>query len=274
MDDEKNLPSADGYRDDLEPINSDWEITPGSEGGNDHMDDEKNLPLAEGYGDDEEPINSNWEITPLSEDGNGLVSDEERLSALQIAGLTNEEIDARIGELEQDLIKRWENKEQLVRDLEAMGPAPSRRDALVDAVKDEFGSVQNAAQFIRMLVTKGPTPQQKLVQVGVIAYNIVRKLAACVAEIRKREMVVRQQITEGNVILSKTEEIKDLSRQKTYNTMRDVDSSIRNRHEQADAAINDAKQRIEANAEQIRKDAEENARLRNELDDILNGLKD
>ena len=61
MDDEKNLPSADGYRDDLEPINSDWEITPGSEGGNDHMDDEKNLPLAEGYGDDEEPINSNWE---------------------------------------------------------------------------------------------------------------------------------------------------------------------------------------------------------------------
>ena len=65
------------------------------------MDDEKNLPLAEGYGDGEEPINGDWEITPVSEDGNGLVSEEERLSALQIAGLTNEEIDARIGKLEQ-----------------------------------------------------------------------------------------------------------------------------------------------------------------------------
>ncbi len=272
MDDEKNLPLAEGYGDGEEPINGDWEITPVSEDGN-------------GLVSDEEPINGDWEITPVSEDGNGLVSEEERLSALQIAGLTNEEIDARIGKLEQDLVKRWENHEQLVRDLEAMGPAPSRRDALVDAVKDEFGSVQNAASFIRWLVTKGPTPQQKLVQVGVITYNIVRKLAACVAEIRRREMVVRQQITEGNVILSKTEEIKDLSRQKTYNTMRDVDSSIRNRHEQADAAINDATQRIEANAEQIRKYAEEadsmsseatgfDDKFNNALNDILRGLKD
>lgn len=238
------------------------------------MDDEKNLPSADGYRDDLEPINCDWDIAPVSEDGSSLVSDEERLSALQIAGLTNEKIDARIGKLEQDLVKRWENRERLVRDLEAMGPAPTRMDALVDAVKDEFGSVQNAASFIKWLVTKGPTPQQKLIQAARITFNIVRKLAACVAEIRKREMVVRQQITEGNVILSKTEEIKDLSGQRAYNTMRDVASSINNRHEEAAAALNDAIQGIDANDEQIRQNAEENARLRNELDDIINSLKD
>lgn len=238
------------------------------------MDDEKNLPSADGYRDDLEPINCDWDIAPVSEDGSSLVSDEERLSALQIAGLTNEKSDARIGKLEQDLVKRWENRERLVRDLEAMGPAPTRMDALVDAVKDEFGSVQNAASFIKWLVTKGPTPQQKLIQAARITFNIVRKLAACVAEIRKREMVVRQQITEGNVILSKTEEIKDLSGQRAYNTMRDVASSINNRHEEAAAALNDAIQGIDANDEQIRQNAEENARLRNELDDIINSLKD
>ena len=261
------------------------------------MSDEYNLtPYNRAEGN--EPAESDWNVSPIASDGNDDLAfirddcEEERLSALQIAGLTNEQIDARINKLEQDLMKRWENQKQLVRDLEAMGPAPSRMDALVDAVKDEFGSVQNAATFIKWLVTKGPTPQQKLIQVGVIAYNIVRKLAACVAEIRKREMVVRQQITEGNVILSKTEEIKDLSGQRAYNTMQDVASSITNRHEQAAAAINDATQRIDANAEQIRKDAEEVRRnvaeadsllsgsagfedkLNNALDDILSGLKD
>ena len=70
-----------------------------------------------------------------------LEDETERLSALQIAGLTNEQIDARINKLEQDLMKRWENQKQLVRDLEAMGPAPSRMDALVDAVKDNFDYV-------------------------------------------------------------------------------------------------------------------------------------
>lgn len=243
------------------------------------MSDEYNLtPYNRAEGN--EPAESDWNVSPIASDGNDDLAfiledcEEERLSALQIAGLTNEQIDARINKLEQDLMKRWENQKQLVRDLEALGPVPSRMDALVDAVKDEFGSVQNAATFIKWLVTKGPTPQQKLIQVGVIAYNIVRKLAACVAEIRKREMVVRQQITEGNVILSKTEEIKDLSRQRSYNTMQDVASSINNRHEEAAAAINNAIQDIEANDEQIRKDAEENARLRNELDDIINNLKD
>lgn len=243
------------------------------------MSDEYNLtPYNRAEGN--EPAESDWNVSPIAYDGNDDLAfilddcEEERLSALQIAGLTNEQIDARINKLEQDLMKRWENQKQLVRDLEALGPAPSRMDALVDAVKDEFGSVQNAATFIKWLVTKGPTPQQKLIQVGVIAYNIVRKLAACVAEIRKREMVVRQQITEGNVILSKTEEVKDLSRQRSYNTMQDVASSINNRHEEAAAAINNAIKDIEANDEQIRKDAEENARLRNELDDIINSLKD
>ncbi|MGN0011374.1 MAG: hypothetical protein ACI35N_08615 [Marinilabiliaceae bacterium] len=243
------------------------------------MSDEYNLtPYNRAEGN--EPTESDWNVSPIAYDGNDDLAfilddcEEERLSALQIAGLTNEQIDARINKLEQDLMKRWENQKQLVRDLETLGPAPSRMDALVDAVKDEFGSVQNAATFIKWLVTKGPTPQQKLIQVGVIAYNIVRKLAACVAEIRKREMVVRQQITEGNVILSKTEEVKDLSRQRSYNTMQDVASSINNRHEEAAAAINNAIQDIEANDEQIRKDAEENARLRNELDDIINSLKD
>ena len=243
------------------------------------MSDEYNLtPYNRAEGN--EPAESDWNVSPIAYDGNDDLAfiqddcEEERLSALQISGLTNEQIDARINKLEQDLMKRWENQKQLVRDLEAMGPAPSRMDALVDAVKDEFGSVQNAATFIKWLVTKGPTPQQKLIQVGVIAYMIVRMLAACVAEIRKREMVVRQQITEGNVILSKTEEVKDLSRQRSYNTMQDVASSINNRHEEAAAAINNAIQDIEANDEQIRKDAEENARLRNELDDIINSLKD
>ncbi|MEE1346797.1 MAG: hypothetical protein U0K36_02835 [Bacteroidales bacterium] len=254
------------------------------------MSDEYNLtPYNRAEGN--EPAESDWNVSPIAYDGNDDLAfilddcEEERLSALQIAGLTNEQIDARINKLEQDLMKRWENQKQLVRDLEAMGPAPSRMDALVDAVKDEFGSVQNAATFIKWLVTKGPTPQQKLIQVGVIAYNIVRKLAACVAEIRKREMVVRQQITEGNVILSKTEEVKDLSRQRSYNTMQDVASSINNRHEEAAAAINNAIQDIEANDEQIRKNAEESASmssdvtgfsddLNNTLDDILRGLKD
>lgn len=254
------------------------------------MSDEYNLtPYNRVEGN--EPAESDWNVSPIAYDGNDDLAfilddcEEERLSALQIAGLTNEQIDARINKLEQDLMKRWENQKQLVRDLEAMGPAPSRMDALVDAVKDEFGSVQNAATFIKWLVTKGPTPQQKLIQVGVIAYNIVRKLAACVAEIRKREMVVRQQITEGNVILSKTEEVKDLSRQRSYNTMQDVASSINNRHEEAAAAINNAIQDIEANDEQIRKNAEESASmssdvtgfsddLNNTLDDILRGLKD
>lgn len=254
------------------------------------MSDEYNLtPYNRAEGN--EPAESDWNVSPIAYDGNDDLAfilddcEEERLSALQIAGLTNEQIDARINKLEQDLMKRWENQKQLVRDLEALGPAPSRMDALVDAVKDEFGSVQNAATFIKWLVTKGPTPQQKLIQVGVIAYNIVRKLAACVAEIRKREMVVRQQITEGNVILSKTEEIKDLSRQRSYNTMQDVASSINNRHEEAAAAINNAIQNIEANDEQIRKNAEESASmssdvtgfsddLNNTLDDILRGLKD
>lgn len=254
------------------------------------MSDEYNLtPYNRAEGN--EPAESDWNVSPIAYDGNDDLAfilddcEEERLSALQIAGLTNEQIDARINKLEQDLMKRWENQKQLVRDLEALGPAPSRMDALVDAVKDEFGSVQNAATFIKWLVTKGPTPQQKLIQVGVIAYNIVRKLAACVAEIRKREMVVRQQITEGNVILSKTEEVKDLSRQRSYNTMQDVASSINNRHEEAAAAINNAIQNIEANDEQIRKNAEESASmssdvtgfsddLNNTLDDILRGLKD
>lgn len=254
------------------------------------MSDEYNLtPYNRAEGS--EPAESDWNVSPIAYDGNDDLAfilddcEEERLSALQIAGLTNEQIDARINKLEQDLMKRWENQKQLVRDLEALGPAPSRMDALVDAVKDEFGSVQNAATFIKWLVTKGPTPQQKLIQVGVIAYNIVRKLAACVAEIRKREMVVRQQITEGNVILSKTEEVKDLSRQRSYNTMQDVASSINNRHEEAAAAINNAIQDIEANDEQIRKNAEESASmssdvtgfsddLNNTLDDILRGLKD
>lgn len=254
------------------------------------MSDEYNLtPYNRAEGN--EPAESDWNVSPIAYDGNDDLAfirddcEEERLSALQIAGLTNEQIDARINKLEQDLMKRWENQKQLVRDLEALGPAPSRMDALVDAVKDEFGSVQNAATFIKWLVTKGPTPQQKLIQVGVIAYNIVRKLAACVAEIRKREMVVRQQITEGNVILSKTEEVKDLSRQRSYNTMQDVASSINNRHEEAAAAINNAIQDIEANDEQIRKNAEESASmssdvtgfsddLNNTLDDILRGLKD
>lgn len=254
------------------------------------MSDEYNLtPYNRAEGN--EPAESDWNVSPIAYDGNDDLAfilddcEEERLSALQIAGLTNEQIDARINKLEQDLMKRWENQKQLVRDLEALGPVPSRMDALVDAVKDEFGSVQNAATFIKWLVTKGPTPQQKLIQVGVIAYNIVRKLAACVAEIRKREMVVRQQITEGNVILSKTEEIKDLSRQRSYNTMQDVASSINNRHEEAAAAINNAIQDIEANDEQIRKNAEESASmssdvtgfsddLNNTLDDILRGLKD
>lgn len=254
------------------------------------MSDEYNLtPYNRAEG--KEPAESDWNVSPIAYDGNDDLAfilddcEEERLSALQIAGLTNEQIDARINKLEQDLMKRWENQKQLVRDLEALGPAPSRMDALVDAVKDEFGSVQNAATFIKWLVTKGPTPQQKLIQVGVIAYNIVRKLAACVAEIRKREMVVRQQITEGNVILSKTEEVKDLSRQRSYNTMQDVASSINNRHEEAAAAINNAIQDIEANDEQIRKNAEESASmssdvtgfsddLNNTLDDILRGLKD
>ncbi len=254
------------------------------------MSDEYNL-TPYNRADGNEPAESDWNVSPIAYDGNDDLAfilddcEEERLSALQIAGLTNEQIDARINKLEQDLMKRWENQKQLVRDLEALGPAPSRMDALVDAVKDEFGSVQNAATFIKWLVTKGPTPQQKLIQVGVIAYNIVRKLAACVAEIRKREMVVRQQITEGNVILSKTEEIKDLSRQRSYNTMQDVASSINNRHEEAAAAINNAIQNIEANDEQIRKNAEESASmssdvtgfsddLNNTLDDILRGLKD
>lgn len=254
------------------------------------MSDEYNLtPYNRAEG--KEPAESDWNVSPIAYDGNDDLAfilddcEEERLSALQIAGLTNEQIDARINKLEQDLMKRWENQKQLVRDLEALGPVPSRMDALVDAVKDEFGSVQNAATFIKWLVTKGPTPQQKLIQVGVIAYNIVRKLAACVAEIRKREMVVRQQITEGNVILSKTEEVKDLSRQRSYNTMQDVASSINNRHEEAAAAINNAIQDIEANDEQIRKNAEESASmssdvtgfsddLNNTLDDILRGLKD
>lgn len=254
------------------------------------MSDEYNL-TPYNRADGNEPAESDWNVSPIAYDGNDDLAfilddcEEERLSALQIAGLTNEQIDARINKLEQDLMKRWENQKQLVRDLEALGPAPSRMDALVDAVKDEFGSVQNAATFIKWLVTKGPTPQQKLIQVGVIAYNIVRKLAACVAEIRKREMVVRQQITEGNVILSKTEEVKDLSRQRSYNTMQDVASSINNRHEEAAAAINNAIQNIEANDEQIRKNAEESASmssdvtgfsddLNNTLDDILRGLKD
>ncbi len=254
------------------------------------MSDEYNLtPYNRAEGN--EPAESDWNVSQIAYDGNDDLAfilddcEEERLSALQIAGLTNEQIDARINKLEQDLMKRWENQKQLVRDLEALGPAPSRMDVLVDAVKDEFGSVQNAATFIKWLVTKGPTPQQKLIQVGVIAYNIVRKLAACVAEIRKREMVVRQQITEGNVILSKTEEVKDLSRQRSYNTMQDVASSINNRHEEAAAAINNAIQDIEANDEQIRKNAEESASmssdvtgfsddLNNTLDDILRGLKD
>ena len=236
------------------------------------------------------PSDSDWSVIPASDDFRELVVnpddfEEERLSALQIAGLTNEEIDARIKKLEDDLVKRWENKKLLVRDLENLGPAPSRMDALVDALKDEFESPQNALAFVKYLIKKGPTPQQKLVQVATITYNVVRKIAACVAEIRRRENIVRQQITEGDVILSKTEEVKNLSRQRAYNRMGDAAKSINERHVQAGTAINEAINGVGSNAEQIRKNAEEadsmssnatgfDANIDNALDDILGGLKD
>lgn len=179
------------------------------------------------------------------------LSQEEIDTALSINSVSNEEIDARLDKLVEELEERWKNKKNIVKDMEALGPAPSRVQILTDAIKEEFETPENAVSFVKFLVTKGPTPQQKLAQLAIVTVHVIGKLVEGVKEIRKREELVRQQIAVQGEIHGKTLEIVELERTKSDNTSRQSAENIRGRHEEAHAMVEEATSRVQRNSEEI-----------------------
>lgn len=180
-----------------------------------------------------------------------VLSDEEVDRTLSLNGLTNEEIDARLKQLGEELEERWQKRSNMIRDLENLGPAPSRIEILVDAIADEFETPENAIGFVKMLVTKGLTPQQKIIEVVRIGINIIGKLIDGVKEIRRREEIVKQQIAVQGEIVVKTDEVKTLTAAKAENIKEQTGSNIISRHNCANDSINQAVENINSNTSEI-----------------------
>lgn len=93
------------------------------------------------------------------------LSEKEIDRTLSINSLTNEEIDARLQKLGEELEERWQKRSKMIKDLEELGPASSRVEILAQAIADEFETPENAIGFVKMLLTKGGlTPQQKIAE--------------------------------------------------------------------------------------------------------------
>ncbi len=180
------------------------------------------------------------------------LSEQETDQVLSLNSLTNEEIDARLQKLGDELEERWQKRNNMIKDLERLGPAPSRVEILAKAIVDEFETAENAIGFVKMLVTKGGlTPQQKIIEVARVGINIVGKLIEGVKEIRKRDAIVGQQIAIQGEIVVKTDEVKVLTATKTENIQNETGSNIQSRHEEANASINQAIDRISSNSSEI-----------------------
>lgn len=180
------------------------------------------------------------------------LSEQETDQVLSLNSLTNEEIDARLQKLGDELEERWQKRNNMIKDLERLGPAPSRVEILAQAIVDEFETAENAIGFVKMLVTKGGlTPQQKIIEVARVGINIVGKLIEGVKEIRKRDAIVGQQIAIQGEIVVKTDEVKVLTATKTENIQNETGSNIQSRHEEANASINQAVDRINSNSSEI-----------------------
>ncbi len=180
------------------------------------------------------------------------LSEQETDQVLSLNSLTNEEIDARLQKLGDELEERWQKRNNMIKDLERLGPAPSRVEILTKAIVDEFETAENAIGFVKMLVTKGGlTPQQKIIEVARVGINIVGKLIEGVKEIRKRDAIVGQQIAIQGEIVVKTDEVKVLTATKTENIQNETGSNIQSRHEEANASINQAVDRISSNSSEI-----------------------
>ncbi len=180
------------------------------------------------------------------------LSEQETDQVLSLNSLTNEEIDARLQKLGEELEERWQKRSNMIKDLERLGPAPSRVEILAKAIVDEFETPENAIGFVKMLVTKGGlTPQQKIIEVARVGINIVGKLVEGVKEIRKRDAIVGQQIAIQGEIVVKTDEVKVLTATKTENIKNETGSNIQSRHEEANASINQAVDRISSNSSEI-----------------------
>lgn len=180
------------------------------------------------------------------------LSEQETDQVLSLNSLTNEEIDARLQKLGDEIEERWQKRNNMIKDLERLGPAPSRVEILTKAIVDEFETAENAIGFVKMLVTKGGlTPQQKIIEVARVGINIVGKLIEGVKEIRKRDAIVGQQIAIQGKIVVKTDEVKVLTATKTENIQNETGSNIQSRHEEANASINQAVDRISSNSSEI-----------------------
>lgn len=180
------------------------------------------------------------------------LSEQETDQVLSLNSLTNEEIDARLQKLGDELEERWQKRNNMIKDLERLGPAPSRVEILAQAIVDEFETAENAIGFVKMLVTKGGlTPQQKIIEVARVGINIVGKLIEGVKEIRKRDAIVGQQIAIQGEIVVKTDEVKVLTATKTENIQNETGSNIQSRHEEANASIKQAVDRINSNSSEI-----------------------
>lgn len=180
------------------------------------------------------------------------LSEQETDQVLSLNSLTNEEIDARLQKLGDELDERWQKRNNMIKDLERLGPVPSRVEILAQAIVDEFETPENAIGFVKMLVTKGGlTPQQKIIEVARVGINIVGKLIEGVKEIRKRDAIVGQQIAIQGEIVVKTDEVKVLTATKTENIKNETGSNIQSRHEEAKASINQAVDRISSNSSEI-----------------------
>lgn len=180
------------------------------------------------------------------------LSEHETDQVLSLNSLTNEEIDARLQKLGEEIEERWQKRSNMIKDLERLGPAPSRVEILAQAIADEFETPENAIGFVKMLVTKGGlTPQQKIIEVARVGINIVGKLVEGVKEIRKRDAIVGQQIAIQGEIVVKTDEVKVLTATKTENIQNETGSNIQSRHEEANASINQAVDRISSNSSEI-----------------------
>lgn len=181
-----------------------------------------------------------------------VLSEEEVDRTLSLNSLTNDEIDARLRQLGEELEERWQKRSNMIKDLENLGPAPSRVEILVDAIADEFETPENAIGFVKMLVTKGGlTPQQKIIQVVRIGINIIGKLIDGVKEIRKREEIVKQQIAVQGEIVVKTDEVKTLTATKAENIKIQTGENIQSRHNCAKDSINQAVDKISSNTSEI-----------------------
>ena len=213
---------------------------------NDESQAENNNPAEEAITNPLEAIaDYDYNKTPV-------LTEEEVNTALNINSLSNEEIDARLQKLGEEIEERWQKRNNMVKDLEALGPAPDRIEILANAIVDEFETPQNAVNFVKMLVTKGGlTPHQKIVAIAQVAVNVIGKLIEGVKEIRRREGIVRQQIAVQGEIVVKTDEVKVLTAQKAENINGQTSANIQFRHEEATNAINQAVDRIASNTSEI-----------------------